>query len=70
MKNFFIIFCIMWLLTIISCIFNIKFEQRINELKQENNKLILELQEKDQLIENYQYGINQIQFFDECFIGE
>ena len=36
----------------------------------EKENLISEIQEKDQLIEDYQDGISQIEFVDECYIGE
>lgn len=49
---------------------NIKYQLRIENLIIEREELILEIKEKDQLIEDYQFGISQIQIFDECYIGE
>lgn len=61
MKRYFIIIYV--LIGITSIFWNIKYQLRIEQL-------LLQIQEKDQLIEDYQYGINQLQIFDECFIGE
>lgn len=68
MKRFLLI--IVCLIGLISSIYNIKYQLRIEELIKEKEQLILEIKEKDQLIEDYQFGINQIQIFDECYIGE
>ena len=58
------------LIGIISSICNIKYQLRIEELIRQKEQLMLEIKEKDQLIEDYQFGISQIEIFDECYIGE
>lgn len=68
MKRFLLI--IVCLIGLVSSIYNIKYQLRIKELIKEKEQLILEIKEKKQLIEDYQFGINQIQIFDECYIGE
>ena len=69
MKKRFLIITIC-LIGITSCICNIKYQLRIENLIKEKENLISEIQEKDQLIEDYQDGISQIEFVDECYIGE
>lgn len=49
---------------------NIKYQLRIEQLIKQKEELILEIQEKEQLIEDYKFGISQIEFFDECYLGE
>ena len=49
---------------------NIKYQLRIEELIEEKHELLTEIKEKNQLIEDYEFGISQIEFFDECYIGE
>ena len=61
MKRYFIIIYV--LIGITSIFWNIKYQLRIEQL-------LLQIQEKDQLIKDYQFGISQIEFFDECYIGE
>lgn len=68
MKRFLI--TIFLLIGITSIYANIKYQLRIENLIIEREELILEIKEKDQLIEDYQFGISQIQIFDECYIGE
>ena len=65
MKRFLLI--IVCLIGLVSSIYNIKYQLRIEELIKEKEQLILEIKEKDRLIEDYQFGINQIQIFDECY---
>ena len=68
MKRFLLI--TVCLIGIISSICNIKYQLRIEELIRQKEQLMLEIKEKDQLIEDYQFGISQMEFFDECYIGE
>lgn len=68
MKKFLI--TIFLLIGITSIYANIKYQLRIENLIIEREELILEIKEKNQLIEDYQFGISQIQIFDECYIGE
>ena len=68
MKRFLLItVCLIGMATAIC---NIKYQLRIEELIEEKHELLTEIKEKDQLIEDYQFGISQIQIFDECYIGE
>lgn len=68
MKRFLLI--TVCLIGIISSICNIKYQLRIEELIRQKEQLMLEIKEKDQLIEDYQFGISQMEFVDECFLGE
>lgn len=70
-------FYTLWALAIVSAIYNIKFELNVKQLREENIELITLInekdkiiKEKDELIKEYQYGISQIEIFDECYIGE
>lgn len=72
-----IIFCMIWALAITSSIYNIRYEEETEQLRTEIielRKQITEkdkiINEKDELIKEYQYGISQIEFFDECYIGD
>lgn len=68
MKRFLLItVCLIGMATAIC---NIKYQLRIEELIEEKHELLTEIKEKNQLIEDYEFGISQIEFFDECYIGE
>ena len=68
MKRFLLItVCLIGMATAIC---NIKYQLRIKELIKEKYELLTEIKEKNQLIEDYEFGISQIEFFDECYIGE
>lgn len=68
MKRFLLI--TVCLIGLVSSIYNMKYQLRIEELIKEKEQLVLEIKEKNQLIEDYQFGISQMEIFDECYIGE
>lgn len=68
MKRYFTLIFI--LIGITSVFWNVKYQLRIEKLLIEKSELITEIKEKDQLIEDYQFGISQMQIIDECYIGE
>lgn len=68
MKRFLLI--TVYLIGITSIYKNIKYQLRIEKLIKEREQLILEIKEKKQLIEDYEFGISQMQIIDECYIGE
>lgn len=68
MKRYFTLILI--LIGITSVFWNVEYQLRIEKLLIEKSELITEIKEKDQLIEDYQFGISQMQIIDECYIGE
>ena len=68
MKRYFTLILI--LIGITSVFWNVKYQLRIEKFLIEKSELITEIKEKDQLIEDYQFGISQMQIIDECYIGE
>ena len=68
MKRFLLI--TICLIGVATAICNIKYQLRIKKLIEQKHELLTEIKEKNQLIENYEFGISQIEFFDECYIGE